>query len=188
MLAGCIEFSWRVIYRSAFKRRNHSLNSQLRQVTNYKELYLTTDTLQFFVDNASLWSGVQCFYKQFLLWLLLLNFIASQLVTVWLLIKYATFWSGKTMVYLNLVSVALALCSVNITLVLWWKWYRHSFRLSFNLAHYHRYPITDWKFFFPTGYLKSNQLLSAHFDPLPFEKWVYTKLLHTPSNIWKISG
>ena len=114
MLAGCIEFSWRVIYRSAFKRKNHSLNSQLRQLTNYKELYLTTDTLQFFVDNTSLWSGVQCFYKQFLLWLLLLNFIASQLVTVWLLIKYATFWSGKTMVYLNLVSVALALCSVKI--------------------------------------------------------------------------
>ena len=96
------------------KRKNHSLNSQLRQLTNYKELYLTTDTLQFFVDNTSLWSGVQCFYKQFLLWLLLLNFIASQLVTVWLLIKYATFWSGKTMVYLNLVSVALALCSVKI--------------------------------------------------------------------------
>ena len=113
MLAGCIEFSWRVIYRSAFKRRNHSLNSQLRQLTNYKELYLTTDTLQFFVNNTSLWSGVQCFYKQFLLWLLLLNFIASQLVTVWLIIN-ATFWSDKTMVYMNLVSVTLALHSVTI--------------------------------------------------------------------------
>ena len=43
-------------------------------------------------------------------------------------------------------------------------------------------------FYFPTGYSKSNQLLSADFDPFLFEKPVHRKLGHTPSKIWTIFG
>ena len=42
--------------------------------------------------------------------------------------------------------------------------------------------------YFPTGYLKSNQLLSVDFDPFLFEKRVPRKLAHTPSKIWTIFG
>ena len=70
---------------------------------------LTTDTLHFVVHNASLWSGVQFYVIPSLV--TLLNFIASQLLTVWLQI-HATFWSGKTMVTVSVLYVNLTSCRV----------------------------------------------------------------------------
>ena len=61
MLAGC-RILMKSDLQSKLKRRNYSLDSKLHQQTKYGELYLTTDTLRFFVDKANLWSGAQCLY------------------------------------------------------------------------------------------------------------------------------
>ena len=155
-----VEFSYIVIYRSAFKRRNYSLNSTLHQLT---------------VDHASLCSGAQfCVIRSLVI---LLNFIASQVATVQLIIN-TTFWSGKTMVsdlYVNLIVAGLALCSVaskGATLVLWWEWYSRSVR-SCQTRHW---PC---------------RLLGIPHHRLEisiFFQRVHTKFPHTLSKIWTISG
>ena len=139
--------------------------------TNQLWRNLTTHTLHFFVDNASLLSGAQFYVVPSLV--ILLNFIASQLPTVRLTVN-ATFWSSKTMVlvaYVNLISFRVGFvfsCNYRSKISLVVRMVQSFYQTELwpctllEIAH-HRLEIL---IFLLVTFKKSNQLSSVDFNPL----------------------